>query len=268
VSLLFPEKIRIGLGASYAVLAQIKGGMVSSWRMQTWQPTSATAWQQPLAAVTSWLAELSPKSAHVGVVLSAELAPLQLLPWRDDVTGAEQQSLLASAHFRQIHGGMAEHWKILAQPSGYGKPWLASATDEHLLQALAEQVHATGARLASVTPLTMSLFNVMHTRLSAPACWLLVPEPQRLTALHFREGLWSLLQTLPMTALQHEPLADLLLRETRLAGLPDMAAKIYLATGGLPATPFNSTCTALDPGWRFAPGVPPESPLHLLGGGS
>jgi hypothetical protein len=266
VSLLFPEKIRIALGASYAVLAQIRGGMVSSWRMQTWQPPASPAWQQPLAAVTSWLAELSPKGARVGVVLSAELAPLQLLPWRDDITGAEQQSLLASAHFRQIYGGVAEHWKILAQPSGYGKPWLASATDEHLLKALAEQVHATGARLASITPLTMSLFNVIHARLSAPACWLLVPEPQRLTALHFREGQWSLLQNLPMAAPWREPLADLLLRETRLSGLPDMAAKIYLATGKLPAAPFDSTCTALDPGWKFSAEVPTESPLHLLGG--
>jgi hypothetical protein len=265
---LFPEKIRIGLGASYAVLAQTKGGVISSWRMQTWQPTSATAWQQPLSAVTSWLAELSPKSARVGVVLSAELAPLQLLPWRDDVTGAEQQSLLASAHFRQIHGEVAEHWKVLSQPSGYGKPWMASATDEHLLQALTEQVHAARARLDSVKPLTMSLFNFLHTHLNVPACWLLVPEPQRLTALHLREGQWCLLQTLPMAALQREPLAELLLRETRIAGLPDMAAKIYLATGRLPAAPFDSTCTALDPGWKFAPGVPPESPLHLLGGAS
>lgn len=266
MSLLFPEKIRIGLGASYAVLARIKGGIVSSWRMQTWQPSAAQAWQQPLAAATSWLAELSPRNTHVGVLLSAELAPLQLLPWRDDVVGTEQQSLLASAHFRQIHGGVAEHWKVLAQPSGYGKPWLASATDEHLLKALTEQLRATGARLASVTPLTISLFNALHARLVESACWLLVPEPQRLTALHLREGQWSLLQTLPMAALQSESLADLLLRETRLVGLPDVAAKVYLATGRLPAAPFDSTCTALDPGWKFSPGVPPESPLHLLGG--
>jgi hypothetical protein len=129
-------------------------------------------------------------------------------------------------------------------------------------------VQATGARLASVTPLPVSLFNTLHAQLNAPACWLLVSEPQRLTALHVREGQWNLLQILPMVALQHEPLADLLMRETRLAGLPDMAEKFYLATEGLPVVPFDSTCTALDPGWRFAAGVSPGSPLHLLGGRS
>jgi len=268
VSLLFPEKIRIGLGTSYAVIAQIKGGMVSNWRMQTWQSATATAWQLPLATVSSWLAELDPRNACISVALSSELAPLQLLPWRDDVTRGEQQSLLASANLRRIYGVAAEGWKVLTQPSGYESPWLACATDEKLLQALTEQVLASGARLSSVTPLSLSLFNALLARMNAPSCWLLVPEPKRLTALCFQEGQWRLLQTLPMASLQHEPLADLLLRETRLAGLPDMTAKIYLVTRGLHATSLDSTCIALDPGWKFSPEVPPESPLHLLGGSS
>lgn len=267
MSLLFPEHIRIGLGSSYAVLARVKGGKVTHWQMQTWHPASAAPlWQQALASVNAWLAELSPRGARIAATLSPELAPLHLLPWRDDVTGAEQQGLLAAAHFRRIYGAAIDHWKTSIQPSGYGNPWLASATDERLLQGLSEQIRSVGATLASVTPLPISLFNALRQRLAASACWLVVPELECLTALHWRDGQWQLLRTLPIAALQREPLADLLLRETRLAGLPDIPATIYAAAAGSSAAGLDSAAITLDPGWHCAPAVAPGSPVHLLGG--
>jgi hypothetical protein len=259
VSLSLPEQLRIGLGASYALLVRVNGAKVTHWQMQTWNSSNPSLpWQQALTAISSWLAELKPRGMRITATLSAELAPLHLLPWRDDAISAEQQALLASTHFRRIHGESIGHRKIIAQPSGYGQPWLACAMDEELLQALTGQLH--GAKLVSVQPLPVSLFNALHARLTAPACWLLVPEPDCITALHIRKGQWNLLQTLPAAAFHGESPNELLQRETRLAGLPDMPASIYsvasIAPGGI----------SLDAGWLRSGAMSPDSPLHLLGG--
>ncbi len=259
MSLLLPEHLRIGLGTSYALLARVSGAMLTHWQMQTWSPTNTVApWQQALTTISGWLAEIKPRRLRITAVLSAELAPLHLLPWRDDAMNAEQQALLARAYFRHIHGEAVDHWKIIAQPSGYGQPWLAGAMDERLINAMPGLLQ--GASLISMQPLPLSLFNGLRNQLSAPASWLLVPDPERLTALHLRNNKWSLLQSLPIIRFEKASVNDLLLREARLAGLEDMPASIFsvseITPGGIP----------LDTGWQRSRTIPEDAQLHLLGG--
>ncbi len=268
MSLLFPDHIRIGLGASYAVLARVNGARVTAWQMQTWDAAAtASPWQRGYDTIVGWMGEMSSSGIRVSVALSAELAPLYLLPWRDDATRPDQQALLAAAHFRSIHGEVASRWETSAAPCGFGQPWLASATDTELILSLTEQLQARGARLASVQPLAVSLFNALRQHTAGSACWLLVPEPKKLTAIHMRAGQWCLLQTLPMSAIRHEPLSDLLSRETRLAGLPGETASMYLASTVNNDTAFGG-CRILDPGWKITAAVSANSPLHLIGGGA
>lgn len=259
--LLLPDQIRIGLGSSYAVLAKISGHKVTHWRMQVWDDASTTTpWEHVLPTISGWLTELKSHKLSISVVLSAELAPLHLLPWREDVTSYEKQTMLAKACFRRIHGEIADHWKIITLPSEYGYPWIASAIDNRLLKALTDQLQ--GMHLTSVIPLSLSLYNVLQTKLVGPACWLLVPEHKRLTAIHLRDEHWSLLQSLPISAIQHESIKDLLLRETQLAGLKAIPTQIYIASE---KSNFEG-CSKLDTGWKTDARVPPDSPLHLLGG--
>ena len=263
MSRLWPEQLRVGLGASYAVLARVRGREVVDWRMQQFEPFAGEfAWQAPLRHLAAWLAELKPRGARLQVALSAELAPMHLLPWREDATRAEQQALLAQGHFRQVFGEAASSWKIGVQTTGYGKAWLASASDEALLQALAELAREQQVRLQAVVPLTVSLFNGARRQLKQGSCWMLIAEPARLIALHLYEGRWQLLHTLPAAALQHEPLEQLLLRETRLAGLEHLPEQLYLLA---PPTLYDGRAgTRLASGWQGANGSSGDH-LHLLG---
>lgn len=263
MSLLSPERYRLGLGASYAVLAEMRGGMLTHWHMQHWTEAAAPSWQASLAAAGAWLHALGPDGGRVGVVLSAELAPLQLLPWRDDAVTMEQQKLLAQARMRQIMGEPAARFKTEVQPTGYGQPWLASAIDEQLLAALTEQIQSAGARLGGVAPLPLQLFNAARKRVNTEAGWLVVAEPLMATAMHWRDGHWQLVQNLPVAALQEEPLQHLLQRETRLAGLPDRPSRCHMF--GAPSLRLPD-CEALDPGWKRHAGIAQDSPCHLLGG--
>lgn len=261
MSLLFPDKYRIGLGASYAVLAKVQGRKVVHWQMQSWSDTESTVpWQRSLAVVSAWIAQLKSR-ASVTVALSADLAPLQLLPWREDVVNSEQQALLAKACFRDIYDESTENWKIVTQSSGYGHPWIVSAVDNQLLTALSEQLK--GVSVTSVMPLPISLFNIYRTKLPKSASWLLVPELDLITALYLCDGRWEILQTLPANSLHHETIADILLREALLAGLKETSAQIYTAS----ARADLSTAISLDAGWNPGQAIPPGAPLHLLGGG-
>jgi len=260
VSLLFPDQYRIGLGATYAVLAKVQGRKVLHWQMQSWSDTELpTLWQRPLSAVASWLAQLKSR-VNVTVALSADLAPMQLLPWREDATNSEQQALLASVHFRAIYGESADGWKIITQPCGYGQPWLACGVNELLLSALREQFKGTS--VASVMPLPVSLFNTLRTKLPPTASWLLMPELESITALYWCGGRLELLQTLPVNLLRHEAIADILLRETLLAGLKQAPVQFYTAS----ARADLNNAISLDAGWQRGQDVPSNAPLHLLGG--
>lgn len=277
MSRLFPDHIRIGLGASYAAAARVRGSKLLDVRMQRFAPAVAAsntqpAWQPALAGLSEELAALAPRGARVTVMLSAELAPLYLMPWRDDTPRAEQQALLAQSHFRRMFGEAAEQWKIIVQPTGYGSNWLACGMDEALLQALAQLMQQHQARLQSVVPLALSLFNGARRRLHKQDAWMLVAEPEKLLALHLRAGRWQLLHTLPAASLHSEPIKQMLLRETRLAGLVDVPVELFLF-GHDAAGPAEDGLVRLDSGWRIAGHAqhagahPPSSalPAHLLG---
>ncbi|GBG15167.1 uncharacterized protein NMK_2770 [Novimethylophilus kurashikiensis] len=258
MSLLSPDHLRIGLGASYAVMARVRGVQVVDWHMQQWAPAaSGLPWQQALSTVSSWLAQDKTKGQKADVVLSSELAPMQLLPWREDVVSPEQQALLASAQYRRIYGDVAAHWKVSVQPTGYAQPWLSSAADERLLTALDTQL--TGVKVHSTQPLVASLFNPLHKKL-ATSSWLLIAEPERVTALLIRQGQWQMLQTFPTAALQAESAKGLLLRELRLAGLEEEQSSFY--TVGCSMT----GAVALDVGWSADASIAPQAPMYLLGG--
>ncbi|MBZ4201540.1 MAG: hypothetical protein LAC70_00240 [Methylovulum sp.] len=263
MSLLFPDQLRIGLGASYAVLAKVSGHKVAHWRMQTWDSTdiTATPWERALSAISGWLAEMKPHRLSVIVTLSGELAPLHLLPWREDVASSEKQALLAQSNFRRIYGEVAAHWEATSQPTGYGQPWLASAVDQHLMSALKERL--IGVKLASVMPLSLSFFNALQHQLSDNTFWLLVPEQEKLTAIYCQNQEWKLVRTLPISALKHEPIKKLLTREIKLAGLIEQPSKIYAAS----AKSSWKEVSSINPGWKSEEKSLADAPFHLLGAG-
>ncbi len=270
MSLLYPREIRIGMGATYAVLACLKGKQVIHWEMQKFDATSdyssTQPWQEALSILSLWLEEQAPRGGVVKVMLSAELALLHLLPWREDLQNVKHQELLAKSHFRRIYDKFSDTWKTSVTNTGYAAPWLASAIDGDLLESIVQLVSSNGAKLKSVTPLSISLFNHMCKDLDQAASWVLVAEPATLSALLVKQGQWQLIQRFPANSLQSEPLAQILLRETRLAGMPEEPAAIYLATNVSNELNFEHVgYIKLDVPWHATPKVPFNSPLHLLG---
>lgn len=265
MSRLFPERFRLALGRDYLLLAQVSGQRVRRLEQYAVDNTWGSAVNSiRLPLLRSWLSQHLKQGARVEVVLSADLAPLQLLPWQEGITDATQQSLLARHRLRLSHP-QVEHWQCRVHPGAYGQPWLAVGVDGVLLDGLRDMLSALGAGLTSVQALSLSLYRELRVSLPAHG-WLLVREPHHSTLLHWQQGDWQLLQHLPNSELSG--LHEVLLRERRLAGLDtdgldDMASVHSIQSPPLTAVPGVHLRTV---SWHWQGSLNPGYGLHLLGG--
>lgn len=262
MSLLSRKYYRLGLGASYVLLAEVHGRHIKSLRMKTWENTTKDGWQPALQTASSWIHEIPSQGLSIDVFLSAELVQLQLLPWRDDATSVDQQSLLVKARLQDIYGENAHDHLIRMEATGYGQPWLSASVERDLLDSIIDEFKAVGVKTLEIQPLSISLFNSVRNSLRGPANWLLVIENKLVTAMHLRNDQWQVVQTLPISYLEFESLKDLLQRETTLAGLNNEPCGYHIfGDAGHDKTKFD----ALDPAWNFQGQTPGRKLLHLIG---
>ncbi|SFU62319.1 hypothetical protein SAMN05216350_103196 [Polaromonas sp. YR568] len=193
-------------------------------------PSDTQPWHGAVRALAEGLGELEAKGADATIVLSNHFVRYALLPWSDQVTGAEERQAMARISFEKLFGSAAGGWAVRLSDDAYGKPSLASAVDMSLPDAIVQACHGAGVRPFSVQPYLMSVFNQYRKQLAAANTCLVVAEPRRVGLLMAGEDGWFAVRTLPLrNELSHE-LAPLLRRELLLAGLPD--ARIYLHAPG------------------------------------
>ena len=113
VSLLFPKKIIVSLGSDYLALAETKGRRLKSWRIEHFSLLDKNNLDSILPKLQTWLSELAHQKIDLAVRLSTDLAPVCLLPWRNEITNPEQQALIAEAYFKNIYGNQANPSIIL-----------------------------------------------------------------------------------------------------------------------------------------------------------
>jgi hypothetical protein len=124
--------------------------------------------------------------ARVTVVLSNQFVRYSLVPWSAALaTPAEEEAYLRH-HFARIHGERAKAWVLRASESARGEPRLASAVDAALIQAIRASFPKGGAaKLVSVQPALMYIFNHAREALPRSGAWLVIAEAERAcVALH------------------------------------------------------------------------------------
>ena len=114
----------------------------------------------------------------VTVVLSNHFARYTIVAEQEDAT-AEEELALARFRFAKIHGERARGWEVRISRAGDG-PRLACAIDASLLERLKACFPKGGkARLASVQPALMAVYNAARKRIPREGAWLLLTEPGR-----------------------------------------------------------------------------------------
>ena len=174
MSPLFPERLLVRLAPAELALG--------AKRYPCDPAFGAEAWHGAVEALKgiAW-----PRS-RVTVVLSNHFVRYALVPWSAALsTPAEEQAYLRH-HFAKIHGERAKGWLYRASEGRRGEPRLASAVDGELVAAIKQVFAGSKAKLVSVQPALMHVFNGARAAVPHPAgAWLVVAEPDRAcVALH------------------------------------------------------------------------------------
>ena len=242
MSPLWRKRVRIALapdGVAAVLMARGRKPAVEkklAWACQP-GPSDTQPWQAAVRALAEGIVELQAKGADATIVLSNHFVRYALLPWSDQVTGAEERQAMARISFERHFGGAAKGWSVRLSDDAYGKPSLASAVDMPLPEAIVQACNGAGLRPFSVQPYLMSVFNQYRRQLAVPNTCLVVAEPRKIGMLMAGADGWFAVRTLPLRDGLSQELLPLVRRELLLAGLP-APARIYLHAPGEVAAPM------------------------------
>lgn len=154
---------------------------------QTHQITPADFhWQEPRqlkAAIEAHRALFEQQT--IDVVLSNALVRYLVLLWQDGVLKASDWQAIAQYAFRVQYGAVAQQWHVAVQMGEFGRPMLAAAIDESLVEALNQSAAQCVFKIDSITPLlTLLRSQYPHDKNE----WALVAEPERLLLCQFKQG--------------------------------------------------------------------------------
>lgn len=195
----------------------------------------AEPWQSPIAALKALSID---RKCRVTVELSNDLVRYALVPWSEALSTAAEEEAYIRHHFARIHGERAKAWAVRASEARAGAPRLASAVDQGLVDGLRACFPPGGkARLVSVQPALMSVFNRSRGAIPKSGAWLALAEPDRsCVALHMR-GQWGAVHSAKAAWLP-------LLERTRLTVDGETPNLVLVHAAGIPVGEA--------PGWTVA----------------
>lgn len=203
--------------------------------------------ESDLGSITQTLAALlldQPGSADVVLVLSSHFSRYALIPWSEELTGAEDIDALVRHHFTRIYGDAARLWSLRLSAETKGAARVACALDTTLLDALRAVCAGTPHRLRSIQPALMAVFNGWRRELGEEDGWLVVVEPQRVCSARIASGGWRQIRTSRVHPGQTIDLTELLEREMTLSG------EIGVPRNAMVFAPFATDLPEL-PGWSM-----------------
>lgn len=214
----------------------------------------APAWSAPIAALAGWLAQHGP--CQLELVLSHRFLRFACLPWSDAVTGEEELKTLARLAMESHYGDMAG-WTLVVDDAPWGRPRLACAVEETLLQGLHEAVTQAGARCPSIVPQFARCWNRWQPGLADTDALLAVAETDAPAVIAtIRDGDWQAVRTVGGIR-DGEALQASLAREALLQGFETAPAQRVHAPDFVPeAADTASTSDAPSTAGRYRP-------LHL-----
>jgi len=191
VSLLWPERLLVSLEPHALAWARPAG----RGRTDADPGYGPDPWHGVVEAFKREAAAWRRERLAVSVTLSNGFARYAIVPRHDDDATREEDEALARFHFARVHGERARSWEVRLSGAGEG-PRLACAVDAELVQQLKACFgKGSRARLVSVQPYLMSVYNRWRPRIPREGAWLALAEPERkCLALYAAKG-WRALQS-------------------------------------------------------------------------
>ncbi|MCC6532011.1 MAG: hypothetical protein IT531_05640 [Burkholderiales bacterium] len=253
------ERLPAELGPLEVRLGRVSRGSrkaaVSAAQRQLAPSGDPQDWRAALAALDELLVALKPAAgAGLEVRLSNQFVRYSMLPWSDELRSEAEVHAFARHRLRETYGGVADDWAVSLSAGWPGKPRLAGAIEQSLLDALAALAQRTRLKLASIEPRFSALADRRRRALKGARFWLAQSESGRIVLARADKGQWESLVSArdggaPVTALLS------LLAAERFAMDDDQASR-RLYCDGFPAGDEAALAAA---GWEIVPAQPREA---------
>jgi hypothetical protein len=179
---LFPERLRIGLAPGEISLDGRRVACDPGFGAEPWQGAVHALQNLTLRAPAT-------------VVLSNHFVRYALVPWSNELSSEAEEDAYVRHHFARVHGERAKSWLLRSSEAPSGAPRLCSAIDRNLLEQLKAAFPKTGkARLVSVQPHLMAVFNRWRAAIPRSGAWLVLVEADRACAALHAKGRWQSVQ--------------------------------------------------------------------------
>ncbi len=170
------------------------------------------------------------QDASVSVVLANAFVRYQLVPWSDEINGAEERDAYVRQSFTQVYGDAAAEWVYVVSDVPRGAAWFACAMDRDLLTHLEETMVQAGSKLVSVAPHILPAFNSARQTIKRKDCWFVQVEKDRLLLALIAGGHWQTLSSRQIVGeLWQQELPLLLEREWRLNGMSHVPREVIIS---------------------------------------
>jgi hypothetical protein len=200
-------------------------------------------WAKVLEGLESGLQKIGGVKSDAHIVLSNHFVRYALVPWSDQISDQDEEQAFIRLCFTKTYGADAQLWALRMSPNGYGESQVACAIDQGLLDGLERVVTAHGAKLVSLQPFLMAMFNQCRQELPDSAAWFVVAESGRLCVSQLQKGRWRTLRTMKAGDDWCQALQKLLEREYLISESGTERGAVYLCA------PTSVAATDL-PGWE------------------
>jgi hypothetical protein len=221
---LFPERL---------VLARSSGGFrrrLAHKEIVAFAPAEpgVPLWQPAVDALGAKVAAGALAKADVTLILSNRFVHYEMVPWSDTLGSKEEELAFARHCFARVHGTKADDWEIKLSSAKPGKPRLACAVEQSLIEALNTRMSPLASRYRSLQPHLMASFNRWRGRLGERPAWFVVAEPGLLSVALVGDGLWQSVRTLKVGPDWPQELPGVLSREECLVDATAQCDEVLL----------------------------------------
>jgi len=174
VSRLFPEPLYVRLAPAEIAVGGNR------------YPCDPEFGQEPWHGAIEALKGVAFPRSRVTVVLSNHFVRYALVPWSTALSTPAEEEAYLRHQFAKIHGERAKSWLLRASEAPRGEARLASAVDADLVTAIKALFPKGGqAKLVSIQPALMHVFNSARGGLPDAGAWVVIAEAERAcVALH------------------------------------------------------------------------------------
>ena len=220
MSLLSPDRLHLLVQPDAVLAISRRGWRGGRGEGRRYPIAAADHWQGHADAVNAAMADFPER--RVRVVLGGRLSRLQLLPWRDDLSGPDEYRTWAKLQFTAVYGPMVEAWEVVADDVRPGHGRVAAAMPGTLLPVLGAAISTAGGRFESAQPAFAVAVNAWrrHHRPGADG-WLMFAEQDQVTFACREDNEWRWLRQQQCEGDGRHRQRDLFAAELVLAGIGD-----------------------------------------------